>query len=191
MKYPKLKTMKTVKLLALLFVANLAFVSCSKDDDGHDDHDHEEELITTVKYTLYNGNDIVTLTFQDLDGPGGKDGTYDVSGPLAANTTYSGTTALLNETENPAEDITEEVEDEGDDHEFFYVSSLDDISISKLDQDKDGNPIGIETSLTTGDAGTGSLTIILKHEPKKPNNGTPDDAGGSTDVEVTFSITVQ
>ncbi|APY12725.1 type 1 periplasmic binding fold superfamily protein [Seonamhaeicola sp. S2-3] len=182
--------MKTIKLLALFFVSSLVFVSCSSDDD-HDDHDHEKELITTVTYTLTNGDDVVTLKFEDLDGEGGTDGTYTVSGNLSANTTYTGSIELLNATENPAEDITEEVEEEGDEHEFFYTSTISDITFTKTDTDEDGNPIGIETTLTTGDAGTGSLTIILKHEPTKPNDGTSTSAGGSTDVSVTFSIEVE
>ncbi|WP_372938283.1 type 1 periplasmic binding fold superfamily protein [Seonamhaeicola sp.] len=182
--------MKTIKLLALFFVSSLVFVSCSSDDDN-DDHDHEEELITTVTYTLTNGNDVITLEFEDLDGEGGADGTTTVSGPLTANTTYTGSIELLNETEDPAEVITEEVEEEGDEHEFFYSSTISDITITKEDEDEDGNPIGIETTLTTGEAGSGSLTIILKHEPTKPNDGTSTGAGGSTDVEVTFSIEVE
>lgn len=186
-----LKSINTIKLLAILFVSSLITVSCSSDDDGDHDHDHEEELITTVIYTLNNGGDTVTLTFQDLDGEGGADGTTTVSGPLVANTTYSGTLQLLNETESPADDITLEVEEEGDEHEFFYSSTITDISVSKNDLDEDNNPIGIETTFVTGDANTGSLTIILKHEPTKPNNGTASSAGGSTDVEVTFPIVVQ
>ena len=189
-----MKKLKTIKLLALFFISSLALVSCSSDDDHDDDHDHEEELITTVTYTLTNttdNTDEVMLTFTDLDGEGGTDGTYQVSGPLTANVTYSGAIKLLNATESPAEDITEEVEHEGDEHEFFYSTNVSGITISKEDNDSDGNPIGIETTLTTGGAGTGTLTIILKHEPTKPNNNTPAGAGGSTDVEVTFSISVQ
>jgi hypothetical protein len=184
-----LRNTKTIKLLALLFVSSLVFVSCS--DDDHDDHDHEEELITTVLYTLSDGTNTIELEFQDLDGEGGALGTYDVSGPLMANTTYTGSIQLLNETENPAEDITEEVEHEADEHEFFYTSTVTGVTISKDDVDGDGNPLGIETTLTTGAAGTGTLTIILKHEPTKPNDGTATGAGGSTDVEVTFDIEVQ
>ncbi|WP_396600507.1 type 1 periplasmic binding fold superfamily protein [Algibacter sp. R77976] len=188
MKYLKLNT---IKLLTLFFVSSLALVSCSSDDDHDDDHDHEEELITTVIYTLTNGNDVVTLEFQDLDGDGGADGTTTVSGSLSANTMYSGEIQLLNETESPAEDITEEVEEEGDEHEFFITSTISDIVITKNDTDADGNPIGIESTFSTGDAGTGSLTIVLKHEPTKPNDGTSSSAGGSTDVEVTFAIVVE
>ncbi|MDH7912498.1 type 1 periplasmic binding fold superfamily protein [Winogradskyella sp. SYSU M77433] len=186
------KSIKTIKLLALLFVANIAAVSCSSDDDGDDHgHHHDEELITTVTYRLTNGTDVVTLEFQDLDGDGSAAPTYDISGPLTANTTYTGSIQLLNETENPADNITEEVQNEGDEHEFFISSSISDIAITKTDVDENGNPIGIESSLTTGNAGTGTLTVILKHEPTKPNDGTADGAGGSTDVQVTFNIEVQ
>ncbi len=191
MKNSKTTTMKTIKLLAILFISALTLSSCSDDDHDDDDHDHEEELITTVNYTLTNGNDVVTLSFVDLDGEGGSDGTYSVSGSLSANTTYTGAIELLNETEDPAEDITVEVKDEADEHEFFYSSNITGVSVAKTDTDGDGNPIGIETTLTTGDTGIGTLTIILKHEPTKPNDGTADNAGGSTDVEVTFAISVQ
>ncbi len=187
-------TIKTIKLLAILFISALTFTACSDDDHDDDDHDHEEELITTVNYTLTNttnANDVITLSFVDLDGEGGEDGTYSDAIILSANTTYTGVLQLLNETENPADDITVEVKDEGDEHEFFYSSNITGVSVAKTDTDGDGNPIGIETTLTTGDTGVGTLTIVLKHEPTKPNDGTSDNAGGSTDVDVTFAISVQ
>ena len=185
--------MKTIKLLAILFISSLATLSCSSDDDGHGGGDNEEELITTVTYTLTNttdNTDVVTLKFTDLDGEGGADGTFDISGPFTASATYSGVMLLQNETENPAEDITEEVEGESDEHEFFYSNTAG-LTITKTDADGNGNPLGIETTVVVGNAGNGELTVILKHEPTKPNDGTAAGAGGSTDVEVTFAIIVQ
>ena len=185
-------TIKNTKLLTILFISVLAFTACSDEhDDDHEDHEHEEELITTVRYTLTNSKDIVTLTFSDPDGEGGNDGTYDVSGPLTANTIYTGAIELLNESESPAEDITEEIKVEDDEHEFFYASNISDINIVKTDNDGNGNPLGIETTLTTGAAGTGTITVVLKHEPKKPNDGTVTGSGGSAEVDVTFNVTVQ
>jgi len=189
----KLKTMKTIKLLAILFISSLTLLSCSSDDDNNDNHDHEEELITTVIYTLINNadaTDTVLLTFTDIDGEGGADGVYDVQGSFTANAMYTGALTLWNATENPAENITLEVEEEGDEHEFFYTNTAG-LTITKVDTDNNGNPIGIATSIATGDAGNGTLTVILKHEPTKPNDGTSSGAGGSTDVEVTYLITVQ
>jgi hypothetical protein len=184
-------TIKITRLLALLFISTLIFTACSDHHDDDTDHGSDEELITTVRYTLANGNDIVTLTFSDPDGEGGNNGTYTVSGNLTANMTYTGIVELLNETESPAEDVTEEVKAEADVHEFFYTSDVSGLAITKTDTDGNGNPLGIETSLTTVRAGLGTLTIVLKHEPTKPNNGSSASAGGSTDVEVVFNITVQ
>lgn len=185
--------MKTIFKFLPIVLFTVILSSCSNDDDNPPPPVNEEELITTVVYTLTNNAnnaDVVTLRFTDLDGEGGADGTFNISGPFSANATYTGEMQLLNETETPAEDITEEVEDESDEHEFFYVNTAG-LTIAKTDTDGNGNPVGIDTTVTTGAAGNGTLTVILKHEPTKPNDGTADDAGGSTDVEVTFSIQVQ
>ena len=181
--------MKTIKLLAILFISSLTFTACS-DDDNHTGDDHsEEELITTVRYTLTGPNTVV-MTFTDLDGDSGAAPTITVSGDLVANSSYTGSLVLLNETESPAEDITAEVRAEGYEHEFFFTNTLG-LTINKTDVDNNNNPLGLSTTINTGAASTGSLTVVLKHDPKKPNNGTVADAGGETDVEVTFNVTVQ
>ena len=84
-----------------------------------------------------------------------------------------------------------EIEEEDDEHEFFFTSSVSGLTISKTDTDGNGNPLGLETSITSGAAGSGSITVVLKHEPTKPNDGTSASAGGSTDIEVTFNVTVE
>ena len=195
MLHNKLKTMQanTIKLLALFFISSLALTSCSSDDDGNGG-ENDEELITTVVLTLTNttdATDVVVLTFTDLDGEGGAPGVYSPAvSTLSANTTYSGSIQLLNATENPAENINEEIEAEADEHEFFYTSTAG-ITITKTDTDGNGNLLGITTTVATGAATSGNLTAVLKHEPMKPNNGTAADAGGSTDVEVSYSVNVQ
>ncbi|WP_296637362.1 type 1 periplasmic binding fold superfamily protein [Polaribacter sp.] len=185
--------MKTIKLLAVLFISTLVFAACSDDHDDDHDHGSDEELITTVIYTLTDGtNPDVVLTWEDTDGDTGNDPTFTVSGgPLTAKTTYTGTIQLLNETELPAEDITVEVRAEGDEHEFFYIPNSVNLNVTKEDEDSNGNSLGIETTVTTFAASTGTLTVILKHEPTKPNDDKVAVAGGSTDIEVTFDITVQ
>ena len=63
------------------------------------------------------------------------------------------------------------------------------------DQDNNGNPIGLSFELTTGDAGNESYTITLRHEPDKTASGVSGgditNAGGETDIEVVFDITVE
>ncbi len=176
---------------AFILVGLTTFVACSDDDDPPAPV-NEEEVITTMNITLVaTGATTITLQSQDLDGDGPNAPTISVSGDLIANTSYSGTIELLNETESPAEDITEEVEEEADEHQFFFVTTGAINQTDYTDQDGDGNPIGIDFTLTTSDAGSATLQVTLRHEPKKPNDGTLADAGGETDITQTFNLTVQ
>ena len=192
-----MKTMKKFKLFSLLFIAVTAFVSCNNDDDDLPPPVNEEEVITTLTATLtpVGGGDVVTLQSQDLDGEGPNAPVITVSGNFAANTTYTGTVQVLNELENPAEDITTEVAEENDEHQFFYTSNNNLVTIDYTDMDGNGNPVGIQFTLTTTNAGNGTLTITLRHEPNKTAAGVMagdiTNAGGETDVAATFNIAVQ
>ena len=86
---------------------------------------------------------------------------------------------------------TDEILDEGQAHQFFYQFSEGlDMTSQYNDSDSDGNPIGIQFILITGSAaGSGDFTLVLQSEPMKPNSGL-DDAGGATDIEITFPIVI-
>ena len=189
----KLNFMKATKFFVPIFLVAFLFVGCSDDDDGENPEPvNEEELITTMRVTLVpqGGGDTIVLESKDLDGDGPDAPEISVS-DLTADTTYDGSILLLNETETPAEDITEEVAEEDEDHQFFFEGSGSITGVSYSDADGDGNPIGILFEMTTGGAGDASLAITLRHEPKKPNDGTLADAGGETDIAQTFSVSVQ
>ena len=172
--------------MSLAVVATLFFASCDNDDNP--DPINEEEVITTLTATLtpQGGGTAVTLQSRDVDGDGPGQPVITISGPLMGNTTYDGTIEVLNETETPAEDITEEVLEEDDEHQFFFVFTGSIGGVTYSDQDGDGNPLGQAFALTTNTAGAASLRIVLRHEPTKPNTGL-DTAGGETDIDVTFS----
>jgi len=185
--------MKKSNLLFLLgLVICLASWSCDDDDDPK--IENEEEVITTLNYTLTSASGSATLSFVDLDGAGAMDPVI-TSGTLAANTTYQGTIELLNQSVSPEEDITEEVAEEDLEHQMFFSSNIAGLSVAYNDTDSEGNPLGLATTLTTGDAGAGTLTITLRHEPNKSAEGVSDgniaNASGETDIEVTFDLVVQ
>ncbi|MEX0273319.1 MAG: type 1 periplasmic binding fold superfamily protein [Flavobacteriaceae bacterium] len=184
--------MKQQRSLIAFFLTGLLFTACS-DDDNAPEPVHEEEVITTMTVTLTpeGGGTAITLRTRDLDGDGPNAPEVSVSGNLASGTNYNGAIELLNETESPAEDITEEVEEESDEHQFFYTAGGGlDVTTSYSNFDNDGNPLGTEFKLEAGDAGSGTLTFTLRHEPTKPNTGL-SDAGGETDIAATFSVTIQ
>lgn len=192
----KSETMKNLKFLLLLpFFATGAFLTGCDNDDP--DPVNEEELITTVTFTLtpQGGGDPVVFQFKDPDGIGGAAPTVSVD-TLAPGTAYAGTLTLLNESVTPAEDIGDEVEEEGEAHQFFFqVSAGLELTVTYNDQDAGGNPIGLKTNWTTGAAGTGTLKVILRHEPDKNAAGVADgditQAGGETDVEVEWPVVIQ
>ena len=185
--------MKNIITLAIL-AGTVAMQSCKKEDPVIP---NEEELITTINYTLISNDfqDTVVLRFQDIDGPGGNDPII-IGGDLKTSKTYNGEIELLNEIESPPENISDEVENESNDHQFFYIRSSPDLgTINYKDQDMNGMPLGLKTEWITQGVSTGTLTIILRHQPDKNNSGVsdgdPTNAGGETDIEVTFDVTVQ
>ena len=107
------KTMKIFKY-ALLAIPFLYF-SCNDDDDTPEPI-NEEEVITTMTVTLSasDGSATVVLQTQDLDGDGPNEPVVTVSGPLSSATSYSGSIEWLNEMEDPAEIVTEEILEEAD-----------------------------------------------------------------------------
>ena len=185
--------MKNLYFLAtVLFTLLLA--SCSKDNETPEVV-NEEELITTLTVTLVPDIDptgsIIVLTTRDLDGDGPNEPVVTVSSNLTAGVAYNGTIELLDETKSPADNITEEVEEEADEHQFFYtIGSGLDVTATATNLDSEGNLLGTEFELTANTASSGSLTFTLRHEPTKPNDGL-SSAGGETDIAATFSITVE
>lgn len=189
--------MKTLKNTLFILLATIVFSACSNDDDNPDPV-NEEEVITTLTATLIpvGGGATITLQTQDLDGDGPNAPVITVSSPLAVDTTYNGSLELLNETESPAESINEEIVAEDDEHQFFYQASNSIATFTYTDSDGDGNPIGLEFTLTTDTAaGSGNITITLRHEPSKDASGVSDgditNAGGETDIQAIFPVTLQ
>ncbi|PTX62982.1 hypothetical protein C8N46_102383 [Kordia periserrulae] len=186
--------MKKFKLsiLAAIAITGLVFTGCSSDDDAPTIV-NEEEVITTLSVTLVPtaGGNTITLVSRDLDGDGPDAPVVTVSGNLAANATYTGAVAVLNETETPADNITLEVVEEDLEHQFFFtVGGGLNITTDGFNLDSEGNILGTTFNVTTGAASSGTYTVALVHEPTKPNTGVAD-AGGETDIEVTFNVTIQ
>jgi hypothetical protein len=191
--------MKNLKLMAFAAFTLITISACSNDDDTATLVPvNEEEVITTVRAVLtpQGGGTAVTLTSRDLDGDGPNAPVNTVSGNFIAGSVYTGKVSFLNEVATPAEDITTEIEEEGQDHQLFYTQTGGNLgTFTYTDTDTNGNAIGLNfkyTAAATPAAGT--LTITLIHQPDKGANGVaqgiPTNAGGSTDAQVAFAVTV-
>lgn len=199
---------------AAVFAASLTF-ACADDEDTsptgpaepeehEEDEDHhgpgEEELITTLKITLtpQGGGAPVTVQFQDLDGEGGN---APVVGTLVVNagTDYNGAVEVLNELESPPENITEEVEEEAEAHQFFFetLGGFSPASVMYADKESDyttnsgaDHPVGVAFTLSVpANARNGQLRVILSHYDEGPKDGVTQS--DETDIDVTFDVEVR
>ena len=181
--------MKHIKLFAVVMLGGLILAGCKKKNK---DEENEEELITTVKLTLtpVGGGSALVYSWKDVDGVGGSAPVIQTV-TLAPSKVYNCSVQFLNESVNPAEDITPEVVTEGVDHQVYYaVSGGATLTVNGLNNDANGLPLGVASVFTTGAVSTGSLKITLKHKPGVKAAGDPVSKG-ETDVEVDLPVSVQ
>ncbi|WP_299212160.1 type 1 periplasmic binding fold superfamily protein [uncultured Dokdonia sp.] len=184
--------MKTINTYIIALITGMIAISCSSDDDNTPQVINEDEVITTVRIQLANSIGLTTtLESVDADGDGPNPPVFSITGePIIENTEYVGSVTFFNETVTPAENVTLEVIEESNEHQVFFTpaSGLN-VTTAYGNFDDNGNPLGTAFTLTTGEVSGGNFTVTLRHEPTKPNTGLAD-AGGDTDVEVTFGISV-
>jgi len=179
-------TARSLVFTTTALVSVFQFSSCSEDPEPT----NEEELITTViiDLTPASGGDDIQLKFYDADGSGAGAPiiTPDVA-QLVSGKVYEAQITLLNE--EAGEDITEEIDEERNDHLFCFTPTNTNVTIGYSDEDDNGRPIGLSTYWTVGDAGeAGNVKITLRHQPGTKDGSCP--GSGDTDVEVTFPVQV-
>jgi hypothetical protein len=183
--------------LALSGALMLNALSACKVSDPEDSN--EQETFTTARLAYSNNADAsdkpeATIKFKDGFGHGGDVLEKNETIRLKAGAVYSVELILLDETRNPAEVMSEEVEEEGEAHQIFYAPAGADLTVAYADKDGNDRPIGLKTTQTSGTAGTGTLKVTLKHQ-QEGSTILKNDAStvhtGETDVEVTFNVIIE
>lgn len=206
-----------INALRGILAAAVAVAACDNHDG--DDHDHENEVISTVEltFTPTAGGEPLVFAFTDPDGDGGMSGTSERI-ELAAGTEYTLAVRFVNALATPAEDLTREIEAEAEEHMVFVVGDVSGPASSSatpllthayadVESDYGANtvgddlPVGLANTVTTDSAGTGQLRLILRHvpavndQPQKTADLPADLAAGrelpgSVDVDVSFELVV-
>lgn len=178
---------KTI-LAALFGFIILLSVACKKEKEHEE---HENELITTVELSFVKTGTSETsvFTWADVDGPGGQNPVIDDI-VLEANAEYSFTVRFLDQSKNPEEDITEEIEEEGEHHRVYYIPHNISLTFSELNKDDDGITLGLYGKVLTGSTGSGRLQLILRHYPNggKQESDSPSAPAAGTDADVQFNV---
>jgi len=197
-------------LIVSLISFTAFFAGCKQDDPVKED---TPELITkaTLTFTPKGGGSTVSATATDPDGDGVQNITVDGSINLEKNKTYVLSISLINELALPTDpgyNITDEVEEEGLEHIFFFSWTnnvfSDPIGDGNIDKrsdmvnyegatnskDDSGLPLGITTTWTsTATTASGSFRVMLKHQPDLKSE-LSDSNTGETDLDITFNIVI-
>ncbi len=199
----------TLFLLALPLLA--ACKDVKEDEDDHD-HDHDHGLVTAliIEFTDSSGTS-AAFTWADPTADG-SDLTIDPI-ELVAGESYDVSLQVLNQLEDPVEDVTVEILEQAEEHQFFFTgtavmgpaseSSAAVLEHAYSDTDAEGNPLGIDNIFEALDAGNGDMDVTLRHLP--PESGAPTKVsglaetvmsggfsaiGGDNDIQVTFPVQV-
>jgi hypothetical protein len=189
---------KNLKYVTIALLTSAAITGCKKDED--DDPImrpvNEEEVITTVQLHFRSVHDVEHkhFEFNDPDGDGGG-APVITADTLSADSVYTVEILVLNESSDPVGNITEEIEEEGDEHQFFFQFTGANASAAYNDTDVNSLPVGLSTTWTIGAPSNGTVVVTLRHEPDKTAAGVSEgditNAGGETDIEVTFPMVIE
>jgi hypothetical protein len=177
-----------------LLIISLIF-GCKKKEDPAPVN--QGELITTVRliFTEVGTTNTSTFVFRDPDGEGPGAPTKFDQIMLDKNTTYEMSIELLDESKTPAENITEEVKEEDDEHLFVYTPTPANLmTVTITNRDANNLPVGLEANVVTGATATssGKLKVQLRHQPpinnQRVKNGTPGP--GSDDINIEFNVMI-
>lgn len=215
----------TTRIISISIIATLMFAAACKKPKKDPEPTptppppaNEEEVITTFKLILTDSasNSQTSYMFKDPDGDGGQPAFYGPTSALQSdsvitltgNKTYYGQIILLDETKSPVDSTSNEVDEEGKDHMFFYNNGSNTILNSGNPYSVQLNGSGVKVTYTDLDAGspqrgiglktrwrtyaaTGAtkhpLNITLRHQPDA-KNGTY--APGDSDISVDFKLKI-
>lgn len=194
---------KNLYLVAVLAFASLIFSSCESEEPVPE---NDGEVITDV-----------TLTFLEIDGAGNPVGgpfSFKASDPqgielnaspevdivvLQRGKSYQMSIAVANSI--AGEEITPEIEEESDKHQFYFLGSAflgPDAPATFRYNDAGGVKLGLKGVITLDanpKSNTAQIQIILRHDLDKNFPGASDpnferyvNAGGSSDLDITFPL---
>lgn len=187
--------------LYLLILLTLGFASCESNDPSKE---NDGEVITdvTLKFQELNASNAPVgsvLSFKASDPQGievGKTPTVQ-SISLTKGKKYQMTIEVTNSIKN--EDITQEILAEAAAHQFFFLGPVFDSNIFSIQYaDAGGIALGLKNTVTVSSSpGTNnsSMRVVLRHDLNKnfagarnPNFSNFVQAGGETDLDITFPV---
>lgn len=186
-----IKTIFKTSIFTISMFAFTIFYSSCRKTTVTPPNPNDEELITTMQINFTDSAGMqmpVSAIYRDIDGDGGNAPIQWDSIKLKANTTYFATILLLDETKTPIDTISNEVIDEAQDHLFCFTPNGIHTNVIRTDKDQNNLEIGLQTKWITNAQSTGSVQIVLRHQPNIKNGSC---ALGASDLDITFATFIQ
>jgi hypothetical protein len=165
--------------LTAVLLGSILVSSCKKDAAD------EQENLNVVKLKI----GATTFTWSDTDGIGsGKAPVIDTI-KLAPNASGDFTISVLDGSVSPPKDFTAEIVAEDNAHLFVLKITGANLTTSGLSTDSKGKAFAQLGKMTAGAASTGTLQIVLKHNPDKAASNPATT--GETDIDVVFPVVIK
>jgi hypothetical protein len=186
-----MKLKNSITAISALILISWILHSCKPKKNECDNC--ENELITTFNVALTDSatGAVTHFIFRDLDGDGANAPVQFDTIKVLANHTYTASFFILDESKTPADTTSNEIRNEQNDHLFFFTAvpaSSIAVTITDYDTHSPPLPVGLDSKWHTGAASSGTLQIVLRHQPGV-KNGTY--APGDTDLDITFQTKIE
>lgn len=187
--------MKTTLRNITLLIAAITIVSGCKNESTApptDEHGAPTTLIVVAKRLDASGSetsDSVVVTLRDTTVVKNKPA-IEGQLKLAEQTTYNISLQLWNESATPAVNITKEIEDERDFHQFVITPKgnlIGNMTTDNFDKDSKGKDVGLKFRLATKQSASGTFNVVLRHY----DNGDKSSALFDTDIDRDVPVTVE
>ena len=207
---------RNLSLGTVLVLLSTACSDVEGEGDGHDHHhhDHNHGLATSLylDFTPQSGGETLSFAWSDPE----NDGSPSIDSiVLADGETYDVSVEVWNELEDPAEEVTPEIAEYDDEHQFFFTGDAVQgpatgentsaiVEHGYADTDGNGDPVGIDNTFASLATGSGSMTVTLRHLPPEGRTATKtsgmadevatgglDSIAGDNDIQVEFPVTVE
>ncbi len=186
------------KLFLYLFIFSIiSFAACKKEEAKKPVVNNAQEQITTVYLSIVNQsnvNETYLVKWKDLDGDGGNAPSIDTIS-LKNNNEYKVDVLILDESKNPVDTISSEIEEEADAHRFFFTASSeikDMWSTTYLDFDSKNRPLGLSFKIKVNSTNTswpvlGKLNVVLSHYDGVEKDNNPSS---ESDLDINFPVRI-
>lgn len=182
--------MKQEALKLFLSIMLMSLISCSKKVDKPN-NETEHEAINKIEMIFSESTESTkTIIVEDPDGDGGNPPSRIDTISLTKGKQYAVQVKLYNISNGVTKEVTSNIVSQASSHELYFIPSGITGTIVKTDKDKNGYPVGFQSTWQFQNTGNGSLLFKLMHKAAlKGSNDGPNV--GHSDIQISLPLIIK